>query len=244
MSEFFDSRVDTYEHISRVRGLLLSVVQDILRCSHEHDASKLVEPEKSAYDRAVPLLRDAIYGSPEYEAAAANLGSALEHHQRLNRHHPEHFPEGIVGMTLIDLLEMCCDWEAAANRKGEHAADSLDVSVRRYEIPLPLARVLENTLRHLRRRTKRTPMASDLEKRLRGVDDGHITVYELEKVRPLCREAADVLAAVRKWAEETRGRTLDLTDEHDYTMDGPYGDGLHTAAVDVLRILDRSDTDE
>ena len=41
---------------------------------------------------------------------------AIDHHYANNRHHPEHWPNGINDMTLMDLIEMLADWKAATAR--------------------------------------------------------------------------------------------------------------------------------
>ena len=52
---------------------------------------------------------------------------ALDHHYARNRHHPEHWPtNGIRDMSLVDLIEMFCDWKAATER---HADGSLLKSI-------------------------------------------------------------------------------------------------------------------
>ncbi|MBK1661507.1 hypothetical protein E2C05_23385 [Paracraurococcus ruber] len=111
-----------------------------------HDASKLVEPEKSGFDRVLPLLRGLSYGSAEYRALeAAEAGLVALHHAN-NSHHPEHYGNrGIAGMDLFDLVEMLCDWIAAAER---HPADGvrLDINVERHGIEPQLASILANTL--------------------------------------------------------------------------------------------------
>lgn len=87
-----DSRPETAEHIAQVRGLLLGVAGELVGRGHRHDASKLVEPEVATFDRVTTQLRSLTYGSPEYEAARAEMGPALDHHYAVNDHHPEHFP--------------------------------------------------------------------------------------------------------------------------------------------------------
>lgn len=116
----YDSRVDTQEHIGQVRALMLDVIVDLLRRSHLHDASKLHSPEKEAFDEFGPKLREAKYGSEEYHRNREGLGPALEHHYKSNRHHPEFWGDaGISGMSLLDVIEMLCDWMAAVQRSPD-----------------------------------------------------------------------------------------------------------------------------
>jgi hypothetical protein len=47
------------------------------------------------------------------------MGEALKHHYAANSHHPEHYENGIAGMSLLDLIEMVCDWKAATERHAD-----------------------------------------------------------------------------------------------------------------------------
>jgi hypothetical protein len=145
--EAFDSGPDTLAHIKRVRSLLAVMEAKLMYRGVAHDASKLAEPERSAYNRAVPEMRKHPYGSPENKAATAELGPALEHHFAHNSHHPEHYPDGIAGMDLLDVVEMLCDWRAAAERPPGNGMVRMDVNRERYGIEPQLASILANTLR-------------------------------------------------------------------------------------------------
>jgi hypothetical protein len=47
-----------------------------------------------------------------------NFDIAIVHHHTHNRHHPEHFSNGIYGMDLLDLVEMICDVTARSQEFG------------------------------------------------------------------------------------------------------------------------------
>jgi len=142
----FNSLPDTLAHIHRVGDFLRAMAADLERRAEYHDRSKMYEPEKSAYDRAVPEMRKHRYGSPESKAAIAELGPALEHHFAHNSHHPEHYPEGVAGMDLLDVVEMLCDWRAAAERPPGDGTVLLDVSQKRFGLEPQLVAILANTL--------------------------------------------------------------------------------------------------
>ncbi len=112
----YDSRPDTWTHISRVRELLGEAARDLIQRADGHDRSKLQDPELAIFDEYTPKLRDTTYGSDEYKGYLAAMGEALQHHYQVNSHHPEHYENGISGMSLFDLVEMLCDWKAATER--------------------------------------------------------------------------------------------------------------------------------
>jgi uncharacterized protein YerC len=150
MSEF-DSRIDTYEHIQLVERNMLDVIRQLLYRVQEHDRSKLTGIEKETFDRVTPNLRELTYGSDEYKAQLAEMGPALAEHYARNSHHPEHFVDGIRGMTLCDLIEMLCDWEAATHRHADGSlAKSIAINGSRFSYSQELRVILENTAKSFR----------------------------------------------------------------------------------------------
>jgi hypothetical protein len=140
----YNCTADVMAHKRKVRALVWAMIHGLIEAAALHDDSKLAEPEKSMFDRTTPLLQAAEFGSEAYKAALAGMGEGLAHHYATNSHHPEHFEDGIAGMTLIDLVEMVCDWMAAAQVKGNPV--NLDYLVQRFGISEQLAHILANTL--------------------------------------------------------------------------------------------------
>lgn len=146
----YDSRPETLAHIERVSELLAWVGLDLCKRGENHDASKLVDPELETFNEYTPKLKASTYGSEEYGGYLKGMGVGLRHHYEHNRHHPEHFPNGIDDMTLMDLMEMLADWKAATERHDNgDMARSLGIQKGRFNISLQLARVLENTVEYL-----------------------------------------------------------------------------------------------
>jgi len=141
----YDSRADTLAHIHAVRNRIETFVTEMLRRARVHDASKFSPEEKPVYDQVFPLLEGVAYASPEWDALVERAAPAITHHHRRNSHHPEHYPEGVAGMDLFDLVEMLCDWMAAAERNPSDGV-KLDHNVRAFGIEPQLACVLANTL--------------------------------------------------------------------------------------------------
>jgi hypothetical protein len=142
----YDSQADTLAHIHAVRDQIDAFVAAMLERGRVHDASKFSAAEKPAFDTILPLLAGVPYGSPEYEALVRRMGPALAHHYRANSHHPEHHgAAGVAGMDLFDLVEMVCDWIAAAARNPGEGV-KLDYNVKLFGIEPQLASILANTL--------------------------------------------------------------------------------------------------
>lgn len=146
----YDSTADTLEHINKVQARIAELQIHLDERAANHDASKLSEPEKSGYDQLTAQLKDLIYGSPEYRAALAAAKPVIDHHYTANDHHPEHYPNGIAGMSLLSLVEMLCDWKAASERTKQGSIQaSLAHNKARFGIDDQLASILENTVKEL-----------------------------------------------------------------------------------------------
>lgn len=146
----YDSTDDTLDHIDKVQARLLDV-RDLLNVrALIHDATKLTEPEKSGYDKLTIVLKDVEYGSDEYRAALAEAKPVIDHHYAHNSHHPEHYKNGIAGMSLLDVIEMIADWKAASERtKQGSIAQSLEHNKQRFGIDDQLYSILVNTVKEL-----------------------------------------------------------------------------------------------
>lgn len=143
-----DSTLATLQHSRRVDELLLQLVGAIQERVTKHDLSKMEDPEKSTFDEFFPKLKDSTYGSDEYKGFLAEMQVALDHHYANNRHHPEHFANGVSGMTLVDLVEMLCDWKAATGRHADgDLARSLVIQQERFGMTNQLTGILDNTAR-------------------------------------------------------------------------------------------------
>lgn len=146
----YDSTADTMEHTARVRWYLFRLRANLERRAAVHDASKLAEPEKSVFDAVTPRLKELTYGSDEYRACLAEMGPALAHHYAANSHHPEHYENGIDGMSLLDLMEMLADWKASSERHADGSIEaSLEINRRRFGMSDQLAGIFRNTLKEM-----------------------------------------------------------------------------------------------
>ncbi len=142
-----DSRPATYEHIQTVQRLLNNQIRDLVGRSERHDQSKLVSPEVEVFDEFTPKLAGSTYGSDEYKSFLAGMKPALDHHYAANSHHPEHYSEGIRGMTLLDVLEMLCDWKAATMRHNDgDIRKSIEINQKRFGYSDELKQILSNTV--------------------------------------------------------------------------------------------------
>ena len=146
----YDSRPDTYAHIATVREYVNRVVVNLLHRGHDHDLSKLESPEREVFDEYTPKLKNSTYGSDEYKSFLEGMGEGLKHHYAVNSHHPEHYGNGIEGMSLLDLTEMLCDWKAATLRHADgDIRRSVEINQERFGYSDELKAILHNTIDEL-----------------------------------------------------------------------------------------------
>lgn len=154
------AEVVTHRHIARVRQLLGEAACELIRRGDAHDASKFDPVELGPLQAMQDVIAhggQAPYGSDEYKRRTAMLGPMItHHHHQRNSHHPEHYPNGIAGMDLFDLVEMFFDWKAASERSGESTI-GLSHSIKRFGIDPQLASILKNTAERLGYRTDIEP---------------------------------------------------------------------------------------
>src|SRR3989344_6322385 len=133
--EKYDSTIDTRKHIQRVGELISIAISELEQRALQHDKSKLEEPEKSIFDNYSLRLADTQFGSPEYEQLLKEIEPATLHHYAVNRHHPEHYQNGINDMTLFDVIEMFMDWKASSERrKNAIFSESIRYCANRFHI--------------------------------------------------------------------------------------------------------------
>lgn len=146
-----DSRIATYEHIQQVQRLMGIFITDLQTRQYYHDSSKLIPPEREIFDEFTPKLAGSTYGSDEYKSYLEAMKPALDHHYAKNSHHPEHFSNGIAGMSLLDLVEMIADWKAATLRHDDgDIMKSIEINQKRFGYSDELKQIFYNTVKLFR----------------------------------------------------------------------------------------------
>lgn len=141
-------KMECIKHIHTVRKLLYGIIEDLDNRARNHDQSKLESPEAEIFGEFSPLLGETEYNSDEYRKLLEKVRPAIDHHYANNRHHPEHWPNGINDMTLLDLIEMLVDWKAATQRnKNGNIRKSIESNSERFGISDQLRKIFENTVR-------------------------------------------------------------------------------------------------
>jgi hypothetical protein len=126
------------------------VIENLKNRGVIHDASKLQNPEKEIFEKYTKCLKETTYGSPKYDSYLKEMHVALEHHYACNSHHPQFFKNGIDGMSLLDIMEMFCDWKAATERHADgNLSKSIKHNEKRFAISEQLIKIFQNTQKEL-----------------------------------------------------------------------------------------------
>ena len=138
---------ETMRHIETVRNFIGKMITKLLRRAELHDQSKMGSPEVEGFTEYTPKLAGCTYGSDDYKEYLEGLKPALDHHYANNRHHPEHWKNGIDDMNLLDLLEMFCDWKAATMRHNDgNIKKSIEINAGRFNMDHQLTQILMNSI--------------------------------------------------------------------------------------------------
>ena len=145
-----ECQVETIRHIEMVRKYIKVFTDALATRGVKHDSTKLETPEVEVFAEFTPKLAGATYGGDEYNGFLKSMNVALQHHYASNRHHPEHFTKGINDMTLVDIVEMLCDWKAASLRQNDgNLLKSIEINAQRFGYDDQLKQIFINTAKLL-----------------------------------------------------------------------------------------------
>ena len=143
-----ETMCETYKHKQLVNKLINRVIKKLTDRAVNHDDSKLEDLESDIFTEFTPKLASCTYDSEEYRGYLKDMKVALDHHYGINRHHPEHFPNGIRDMDLIDIVEMICDWKVSTLRHNDgNILTSIDKNQDRFGYSSDLAQIFKNTVK-------------------------------------------------------------------------------------------------
>lgn len=141
---------ETKEHIRQVRSNMYDISTTLVAKASSHDKSKLEQPELDIFVEYTPKLKNTTYGSDEYKEHLKGMKVGLDHHYKVNSHHPEHYENGVNDMCLLDIIEMLCDWKAAVERHDDgNLIESLKINKDRFNIDDQLYSILLNTVERI-----------------------------------------------------------------------------------------------
>lgn len=136
------------EHKRLVAQYLQKATTALFQRAVEHDYSKFAAEEFEPFAANQESFATIPYGTEEYRAALRRVKPAIQHHYAANRHHPEHWANGVNDMDLLDVVEMVCDWIAASQRVPGDTL-KLESLQERFKIEPQLLGIIEHTVTYL-----------------------------------------------------------------------------------------------
>lgn len=150
ISEEYSSKKDTLEHIKQVENNIKQITNNLTRRGREHDKSKLSSIEEPYFTKYTPKLKEMEYNSKEYKECLKELKPALDHHYKVNDHHPEHFSNGFNSMSLLQIIELLSDWRASVSRgKNGDIRKSIETNQKRFGYSNDIKQILLNTVKEM-----------------------------------------------------------------------------------------------
>lgn len=137
---------EVIKHRQSVNKKLNFLSKEISKRGEEHDLSKLQYPE---INWLIQMDKEPKYeyGTKEYFQKMKKWNKFFVHHYTNNRHHPDHFQEGVYGMTLVDLCEYISDIISYYDEM--HVGDAIktiEKQKERFKLDEQLSQILKNTL--------------------------------------------------------------------------------------------------
>lgn len=141
----------TTKHKFWVSWYLFRFSMSLFKRAFLHDLSKYLPSEALGFIKVIDNLENSTYGSDEYRESLRSIKPSIEKHYKRNSHHPEYYNGigiygiGIYGMSLKDVVEMWCDWQAAVRRhKDGKLENSLKANKERFSMDEQLFQILNN----------------------------------------------------------------------------------------------------
>lgn len=137
---------DVVKHRENVKNRLMFLADELYKRAEHHDDSKLAYPE---IEWLIEMDKEPRYdyGTPEYFDKMKRWQKFFDHHYKNNRHHPDHFTNGIDDMNLVDLCEYVIDIISYFNELHVHdALETINKQSGRFGFDEQLEQILKNTL--------------------------------------------------------------------------------------------------
>ena len=134
------------KHKKSVRKKLMFIASEITKRAVSHDDSKLQTPE---LEWLIQMDKEPKYqyGTPEYFDKMRRWEKFFKHHYKNNRHHPDHFSNGVSDMTIVDLCEYVSDIISYYDElHPEGAIKTIAAQAERFKLDDQLVQILKNTL--------------------------------------------------------------------------------------------------
>lgn len=132
LSEEVKTLITILKHKGLVQKYLYKLSQELEIRAVAHNLSKLGIDEFIGFIAINKVAREHPYGSKDYKASLKD-NDVIDLHFSKNQHHPEHHNNYVIGMGLVDIIEMVCDWKSASITYGKTTlSEALEIQIERF----------------------------------------------------------------------------------------------------------------
>lgn len=132
------------DHKKDVMNLINLIIIELHNRKNVHDDSSLDPSEVEVLAYYSDFIKEDSYINEETLTYMKEIKNVLNIHFQKNRHHPEHFKNGIKDMNLIDIIEMLCDWKTTM-AEDEDIISVIKKNKKIYKFSDDLMNILINT---------------------------------------------------------------------------------------------------
>lgn len=152
LKNYFTHYVQVCTHKALVFQYLTKFSLGLMHRAFTHDLSKFRLDEAEGFSKSSTSFRKVPYAEDSYKDHLKLIGKSLETHYSRSRHHPQHHPEGLLGMNLLDLVEMFYDWAAASScQERGSLMESIEKNKERFSYGEVLGSLLKNEGKRIKR---------------------------------------------------------------------------------------------
>ena len=109
-----DALLKIMRHRESLADSMIEIADHLRQRARVHDRCKLKPDQFIGFARIDQAEREHGYGSREFSRALRADSEAIRTHVAESSHHPEHHAI-VADMGWLDIIEMVCDWKAAAD---------------------------------------------------------------------------------------------------------------------------------
>jgi len=123
---------------------ILNIICKLFMRALLHDNSKFNLDEAKGFIKIINNKKE----GKEYFDVLSLIAKEVNNHYKNNKHHPQHYKNGIDDMELIDIVEMLCDWQASNSQRHNFGTIEFAISINknRFNISNQLSNILLNSV--------------------------------------------------------------------------------------------------
>lgn len=114
---------------------IVTICVELIKRAMLHDLSKFSKVEMNCFAPKAGMLKTMQYGSIDYFSFLNEEKEAIQHHYKINTHHPEYYNNDYTKMSMYDIIEMYCDFKSSVKKNKNGNLDrSFEINKNRFHL--------------------------------------------------------------------------------------------------------------